>query len=70
MKKYSMETILGIFVVSEGFLPDFTGLRLANTFAKRWLNLNGRCAEIRWRDIRTILHLFFLFQGVDKFING
>jgi len=26
MKKYSMETIVGIFIVSEGFLPDFTGL--------------------------------------------
>jgi hypothetical protein len=49
MKKYSMETNVGIFVVSEGFLPDFTGLRgsyLANTFAKGCLNLNGRSAEI------------------------
>jgi hypothetical protein len=27
MKKYSMETIVDIFVVSEGFLPDFTGWR-------------------------------------------
>jgi len=25
MKKYSIETMLGIFVVSEGYLPDFTG---------------------------------------------
>jgi len=42
MKKCSMETIIVIFVVSEGFLPDFTGLmenfpataRFSNTSTK------------------------------------
>jgi len=36
----------------------------------RILYLNGRCAEIKARDIRAVLHLFFLFQSIDKFING